>query len=125
MKKTFLFLITVLIFIFTGCENMAPETADNDPGPDDCTPLFPDMDVTYANYVKGIVDQYCIQCHSGGNAPAPGNFTTYAGLKPYANDIFYIRVIQDNADMPMGMAPLPKAIRDSLNVWIRNCAPEN
>lgn len=125
MREIFLLLIASVMIMLAGCTNMAPEVDEEDPGTGDCTPLFPEMDVTYTNYVKGVVDKYCIQCHRGGNSPAPGNFTNYAGVKAYANDVFYVRVIQDNADMPRGMAPLPKATRDSLNVWIRNCAPEN
>jgi hypothetical protein len=101
---------------------MAPE----DTVQGDCTPQFPDMDVTYNNYVKGIMTQYCISCHHTGNSQGPGDFTTYNGLMAYAGgSSFTARVIQDGADMPQGMAPLPKAIRDSLDVWIKNCAPEN
>ena len=125
MKKTILIMIAGIAAIHFGCTNMAPEFADDDPGQGDCTPEFPEMDVTYDNYVKKVMDKYCIGCHHGGNSPGPGNFTTYTGLLPYAEQSFYIRVIQDNADMPKGNAPLPAAIRDSLDVWISNCAPEN
>lgn len=91
-----------------------------------CTPLFPDKDVTYSNYVQGIITRYCTEsCHQGGNTPGLGDFRTYNGIKPYTGDIFHYRVIQDNADMPQGNAPLPKSIRDSLNIWIKNCSPEN
>jgi hypothetical protein len=102
---------------------MAPEMLDENPGPQDCTPQFPDMNITYDNYVKNILSQYCITCHQGGNSQGPGNFTSYNGVKPYLGS-FHVRVIQDRADMPQGTAPLPKSIRDSLNIWINNCAPE-
>ncbi|MGV8092451.1 MAG: hypothetical protein AB2L24_11365 [Mangrovibacterium sp.] len=119
MKKIILIMIAGMILY--GCTNMAPEM----PPEAECTPQFPDMDVTYDNYVRGILVRYCIECHQGGNSPGPGNFTTYNGIQPYTGDLFYYRVISDNADMPQGNAPLPESIRDSLNVWIRNCAPEN
>ena len=109
------------ISFLLGCTNMAPEM----PSEGECTPLFPEMDVTYDNYVKGIVTRYCTECHQGGNSPGPGDFRTYTGILPYTGEAFFYRVIQDDADMPQGNAPLPEAIRDSLNVWIKNCVPEN
>jgi len=112
------------IFLICGCTNMAPETIDVNQGMPDCTPQFPDMKVTYNNYVKKVIAHYCINCHQGGNSPGPGNFTTYNGVRLYA-DFFALRVIQDRADMPQGNAPLPKSTRDSLNIWINNCSPEN
>lgn len=117
--RRILFMLITGLGIIAGCTNMAPEM----PAEADCTPKFPDMDVTYENYVKGILTEYCIGCHNGGSAP--GNFTTYAGIQPYVETSFYFRVVQDGADMPRGNAPLPRAIRDSLNVWLENCAPQN
>lgn len=122
-KKLILFLIAGAALI-SGCENQATETPD-DPG-GDCTPQFPDMNVTYNNYVKGILDKYCISCHHAGNSAGPGDFGSYNGAKAYTTgNVFFARVIQDGADMPQGNAPLPKAVRDSLDVWIKNCAPLN
>lgn len=108
-----------------GCTKMAPEFDLDDSEQGDCTPQFPDMDVTYNNYVRNVVTRYCTEsCHKGGNTLGPGNFTTYEGIKPHVGDVFYFRVIQDQADMPQGNAPLPKSMRDSLNVWVKNCGPK-
>jgi hypothetical protein len=102
---------------------MAPESAAVAAN-DTCTPAFPDKKVTYNNYVKGIIAENCTnKCHVG-DASAPGDFRTYSGVFRYA-DQFRFRVIQDRADMPQGNAPLPKSTRDSLNIWVQNCAPEN
>jgi hypothetical protein len=95
---------------------MASETLD-------CTPKFPDKNVTYDNYVKGVLAGHCTSCHQGGKSPGTGNFTTYAGVLAHA-DFFLSRVISPNADMPQGMPQLPKSTRDSLNIWIYNCTPE-
>ena len=116
--------IAGITFLLWGCTNMASEMLTEDPDSDNCTPQFPEMNITYENYVKKIVTQYCIECHYSGNSPGPGDFTNYAGLKLYTGDVFYFNVIQDQADMPQGNAPLPKSIRDSLDIWIKNCAPE-
>ncbi|UKJ07609.1 hypothetical protein [Solitalea lacus] len=124
MQNTISWVLGIL-FLLEACTRMAPEVeppTDNT----DCVPQFPDQKVTYQNYVKNIVALHCTRtCHKGGNSLGTGNFTTYAGLKHFATDRFYFRVIQNNADMPQGKAPLPKSIRDSLNVWLKNCAPEN
>lgn len=113
-----------MVLLICGCTNMAPEELDEHPVTTDCTPQFPGMDVTYDNFVKGVLTRNCITCHYGGNSPGPGNFTTYAGVKVHI-DHFSLRVTGDHADMPQGNAPLPKSTRDSLNIWISNCAPEN
>ena len=113
-------LITILLF---GCKNMAPEFTGGDTGTPACTPQFPDKNITYDNFVKGILTNHCIICHQGGNSPGPGNFTTYSGVLAYTG-FFTLRVTQDRADMPQGNAPLPQSTRDSLNVWINNCTPE-
>lgn len=123
MRKPILILFIGLM-VYMGCTKMAPEFDLDDPGKD-CTPQFPSMDVTYNNYVRNVIVTHCTEtCHKGGNSLGPGNFTTYEGIKPYIGDVFYYRVIQDQADMPQGKAPLPKPMRDSLNVWIKNCGPK-
>jgi len=124
MKINIKILIAAITILICGCTNMATETPVGNQGQPGCTPQFPDMKVTYSNYVRNIIAKYCINCHQGGNSPGTGNFTTYNGIQPYT-DFFNLRVIQDRADMPQGNAPLPKSTRDSLNIWIQNCAPEN
>ena len=115
MKIKSKILIAGITLLLWGCINMAP------PG---CIPQFPDKNITYDNYAKNILARYCIDCHHGGKSPGLGNFTTYNGVLLHA-DFFSLRVIPDNADMPQGNAPLPKSIRDSLNIWLYNCTPEN
>ncbi len=125
MKRIIIFLVAVYI-LYPSCVKMAAEKLSDDQGGSaNCTPQFPDKNVTYENYVKNIVSHYCTEsCHRGGNSKGTGNFTSYEGIKPHTGNIFYYRVIQDKADMPQDNAPLPKNIRDSLNIWIKNCAPQ-
>ncbi len=108
-----------------GCTNMAPELSTEKPGSEECFPEFPDMNVTYDNYVKDVLTRNCTVCHYPGNSPGPGNFTTYEGIMALVDGAFFYRVVSDQADMPQGNAPLPQSTRDSLNVWISNCAPKN
>lgn len=114
-------MIAIITALYFGCTRTAPESPSGVNG--GSCPGVPDRSITYQNYVSGILTTYCTPtCHNGGSL-APGDFRTYEGVRPYLSQ-FYYRVIQDRADMPQGNAPLPKAIRDSLNVWIENCAPE-
>lgn len=123
MKTGFKLWIVGILLLGWGCEHTAPEMEDEIPDVQTCTPQFPGMNITYDNFVKNILSQHCISCHAGGNSPGTGNFSSYNGVKPHL-DQFFVRVIQDRADMPQGKAPLPKSTRDSLNIWIANCAPE-
>lgn len=117
-----LILFGMAVGLYLGCRRTATPASL-----EDCEPQFPDRNVTYDNYVKGIVATYCTEsCHRGGATEGLGDFTTYAGLLPHAmKRAFFFRVISDNADMPQGNAPLPQSVRDSLNIWINNCFPEN
>ena len=125
MKRLhFVLLLAVCVIIFSTCCIIAPESSEAAYGNDACTPKFPDHNVTYVNYVKDIIADNCTNTCHVGDASAPGDFRTYSGVEEYT-DQFYFRVIQDRADMPQGNAPLPKTTRDSLNIWIENCAPEN
>lgn len=110
-------------FLLVACEHTPPEMEPEQPGAQDCTPQFPGMNITHDNYVKKIISTHCTSCHAGGNTQGPGNFTSYNGVKEHLGH-FQVRVIQDRADMPQGNTPLPKSTRDSLNMWISNCAPE-
>lgn len=121
MKLIFqLFIFGTLVISGMGCGNSVSQI------PEDCVPEFPDEQVTYDNYVQNIVAASCtISCHRGGSTEGPGDFRTYDGFIPYATkQSFVFRVITDNADMPQDNAPLPESTRDSLNVWISNCFPE-
>ena len=116
----------VVIFcqlLWVCCTKMAKESP-NAGASGMCSAAFPEKQVTYNGYVKQIISSYCTNSCHNGDALAPGDFRTYQGILPYVQQ-FYFRVIQDRADMPQGDAPLPRSMRDSLNIWIENCAPEN
>jgi len=122
-KIAVIVLVIFCLALFDRCTKMATESHNAGAnGP--CSPAFPEKQVSYNSYVKQIISTYCTNSCHNGDALAPGDFRTYQGLQPYVQE-FYFRVIQDRADMPQGDAPLPRSIRDSLNIWIENCAPEN
>lgn len=124
MKTSRVFLLMLLAFLgYMSCAKTSTEPDNNNDNGSECTPNFPEQEVTYNGYVKNILNTYCISCH-GGAGPGPGDFRTYQGVLAHTA-AFKIRVLPDNADMPMGNAPLPQHIRDSLAVWIGNCTPEN
>jgi hypothetical protein len=125
MQNKIALIVTVIfcLVLFGHCTKMATESP-NAVSNGMCSAAFPEKQVSYNGYVKQIISSYCTNSCHNGDALAPGDFRTYQGLLPYVQQ-FYFRVIQDRADMPQGAAPLPRSIRDSLNIWIENCAPEN
>lgn len=114
--------ILMTIIVYWGCTKTAMKPDDHYHEHEECTPKFPDKQVTYNGYVKNVISTYCLNCHSGGG-PGPGDFRTYSGLVEHTH-AWKIRVLPDNADMPQGNAPLPPSVRDSLSYWIDNCTPE-
>lgn len=126
MKKSFF--CAVLILIFAAC------TSDELPPSEGCI----DTSITYTNGIKDVIDQTCAYsgCHNGvGNAP--GDYSTYEGLRRYLDDgSFTERVIDQRENPSRGMPPdnsvYPESLQDDLSdvqlqlvtCWIQNNFPE-
>lgn len=82
-------------------------------GPD-CT--LPNANLSYTLNIKGIIDQYCLSCHSG-SGPGPDNYATYEGIKPHLDEGHVLDRVVIKKDMPQG-GGLSQAQRDSINCWI-------
>jgi hypothetical protein len=75
--------------------------------------------VTYAVTAKAIIDKNCTSsgCHNAGSSR--GDFTSYAGIKPYLNSgDFYKEVITTKA-MPKGSS-LSTDDYNALYCWSKN-----
>lgn len=94
---------------------------------------------TYDGDVKAIIDATCAitGCHVSGGG-APGNYETYAGLVPYANngpnglrDRVIVLVNDPNSGMPPNWDtnPGPKDLTDEqftiFKCWVDSGYPEN
>src|SRR5579871_318003 len=82
---------------------------------------------TFALDVKPVLQAHCASCHSGPSASAGLDLTTVAGIKKViiarnAGKSSLVLRMQGigGAQMPMGFAPLPKAVIDRIGEWIAN-----
>ena len=75
MNKLLLLTSLVLMFIFVSCSSNSEEdlTGSGDP---------PDLNVSYSNAVKAIIDGNCLSCHSNPTQnSAPMSLTTYTEVR--------------------------------------------
>lgn len=95
-----------------------------DPNPVGCDT----ENVSYAAFVKPVIQNNCQGCHSGG-APSGGvNLSTYEGIKGVANDGRLYKVTSwqpGSVRMPLNGNQLPACTIDKIKSWIDNGAPNN
>lgn len=90
--------------------------------------------VSYIKDIKPLMVTYCLgvsgqSCHvSNSNQGAPGNFSTYAGVKARVS-LFPSRVFSDNGGMPPSYSAGPTSLtptdREKLKKWIDDGALHN
>ena len=75
MKKLLMLISLFLMYIFVSCSSNSDEdlTGTGDP---------PDLNVSYSNAVKAIIDGNCLNCHgSPTQNSAPMSLTTYTEVR--------------------------------------------
>ncbi len=82
----------------------------------------------YGANISSIISTKCSTsgCHDGGASSAPGNFTSYATLKPYCDNGKVNNRVFITKDMPT--AGMPQLSTDELNAlqcWLNNGAQNN
>lgn len=95
-------------FLVTALLALSYCSADELPQPEGCAPGL----ASYELNMKEIIDQSCayIGCHDGQSSDAPGNFQTYAGIRPFLQDgTVRSRVIDLRNDPVKGMPPSKRA----------------
>ena len=105
------------ILTWNGCKKDDPDP--NDKGPD-CN--LSNADLSYTKNIKGIIDTYCIGCHSGAG-PGVGDWRTYEGLKSRLDNGLVLQRVVIDKDMPQA-GGMPQAQRDSINCWIKSGYPK-
>lgn len=132
MKNTVFTILTlagsVLFITSQGCNKKKPE----EQRPEVCDTISP----TYEADAKAIIDLTCAYsgCHASGGS-APGDYTTYDGMKAYLdNGSFKDRVVteadNDSKRMPPvyatnGPTELTQEQFDILQCWLLDGYPEN
>ena len=126
MKYSVFYLSLLLLIVFCYLQSC---TSDKGEVPQ------PIKTVLYQTDIKPIIQTYCYgqgtqQCHvTSGNMGAPGDFTSYEGLKEKVdNGSVQARVI-NLKDMPPVYSEGPTALSandfESLRTWLNNGAPNN
>lgn len=96
MKKFILPSVMAFALLISSCSN----DSDDDVGPNDPPP---NNNVTYANSVKSIIDNSCLNCH--GNPPtnnAPMALTTYDNVKEAVENRGLIGRVENGTMPPTG-----------------------
>lgn len=103
------------------CVGVAFNACEKEDAPDvDCATI---SGATYSNKVHGIIDQYCVSCHSvGGSAQDEGLMNTYALAKAQGDHIYEHAVLEKS--MPPDEA-LPDSAIYVLHCWREAGFPEN
>ena len=129
MKKIGLFIFLIAsTLLLTYC------TSDVLPPNEGCS----DEGTAYSTNVKDVIDQTCAYsgCHDGISS-APGDYSTFEGLRRFLNDGSFTERVIDQRDNPSrGMPPnnsvYPESLQDDLSeaqleivtCWIQNNFPE-
>jgi hypothetical protein len=82
----------------------------------------PDAVLSYSGNIKGIIDRYCISCHSG-SGPGPDDYRTFEGMKSHLDAGHFLDEVVVDKTMPQG-GGMPQSARDSINCWIQAGYPK-
>ncbi len=103
-----LFAFLILALSGQGCKS------NDDPKGPDCN--LPNANLSYSLNIKAIIDQQCLNCHSG-SGPGPDDYRTYEGIKPHLDEGHVLERVVIIKDMPKG-GGMSQGQRDSINCWI-------
>jgi len=111
--KLTLLLLPLIIVFSCSYNDILPEPIE------DKTLQESEIDITYTNHTKKIIDNHCVSCHSSfGQSPPLTNFSEVSSQKSRIQ----ARAIDNNpTPMPPGN-PLPQNLKDTLQLWINQGA---
>lgn len=104
------------LLAWNGCKD---NTDPNEEGPA-CN--LSNADLSYSKNIKGIIDSYCLSCHSG-SGPGPDDYRTYEGMKSHLDEGHFLEEVVINKTMPQS-GSMGQAQRDSINCWIKSGYPK-
>ncbi|MBN8694368.1 MAG: cytochrome c [Bacteroidetes bacterium] len=80
---------------------------------------------TYNGNIKPIISANCTGSGCHGTGSGNGDFTTYAGLKPFLDNGKFKSEVLDKQSMPKGAAKLSDDELSKITCWAENSYPEN
>ena len=126
MKKGIIFSILTLSLGFVIIAHFSC-VKDIGPLPTKKTVAFCDsLNVKYSTDISMIMTTYCStksSCH--GTAASAGDFTSYAGLQPYANNGSLRDRVLVVKDMPQGGPILADSLLQKIDCWLQKGFPNN
>ncbi len=125
MKKTIFVLGTLMALVFLlavppGCYfDNEQELYGIDPNACDTTA------VSYSGYIKPLIQNNCLSCHSAGAVQESTPLSTHADLKNYA-ELGLLVARTNDATNPMPQSGLlPECDRNKIRAWVNAGAPNN
>ena len=86
--------------------------------------------VQYSSFVSGVIQTYCLGCHSGPSVPSSGNIdlSAYSGVDAVAKDGRLVSAINGSGlypAMPLGGSLLDSCTVAKIRAWVNAGAPNN
>ena len=78
--------------------------------------------LTYDNFGRGFVAEWCVRCHGGANGYSSRAFTSLDSIRSQRDRIF-INAAADNGSMPPGPDGPSQTERNELADWLACGAP--
>jgi hypothetical protein len=104
-----------------GCSK---QSADKLAGTSNCDTA----NVSYSIQIVNILQNNCYSCHSGATPPTGIRLDTYANLKIFVNNGFFVSAVDHDGTvtpMPYGGAELPSCEVNTIEAWVHQGAPNN
>ncbi len=115
MNKYLILLVVPLLFIFS-CSK------DDDGDPDDNNQNCENMDLSYGQDIKAIIDTHCALAACHGGDPSIPDYTSYQGV--FARRSLIRTRVRERSMPPAGNAALSQSDIDKISCWVDNGAPE-
>lgn len=123
MRRNFILLIGIastLLFFYNGCTHK-PQDIIPFPGPD--TISCDTTSITYPGTIYPILEQFCIECHSGPTPTGGLDYTDYSQVAFVAENGMLLSAIKHEdglVPMPFERDPLDSCRIRQIEIWIRD-----
>ncbi len=118
--------IVLILLMFSSCvynEQEPLPTPKHPPSSSNDTIVI--SSVTYTNYVKKVIDDNCVSCHSAAGIGISPFLTNYNEVKQQGlNGRIKARAIDENPTRMPIAASLSQPIKDTLQMWLSGGLPE-
>jgi len=115
--RTIFTLTLASLFLLNSCTKKVGKLPPKEPEVQTCN-------VSFNASVKPVVDLKCVNYGCHGTGTSNGDFTTYEGIKPLADNGRIKQLVFEDKTMPVNCA-LTNDELQSIKCWLDNGAPNN